>query len=154
MYSLFRGGAIKLLEVNMTVVGVDPLRTVKLRNNLPACPVLSSGIVLPGIWASCSNFALFVKNTGLLRSMCQFSRFTSAYVQPSHWTKVSVRLVQKTVSWFGLMEGVGSGKLSALWKVMWQHSGGEQKISPGSYKDKVSVHPWTCEGRERLCFTT
>lgn len=142
MYSLSRG-AIKLLEMNVTLLGVDPLKTVKLRRNLPDCPALSSSIVL---LEDLEKLQLFC-------SICEKCKFVKKHlpVQQIYFSlcpaftldKVSVGSGQKTVPWIWLMEGVGSGKLSALWRVMWQHSGGEQRLSSGSYKDKVSVHPWT-----------
>lgn len=84
MYSIFRG-AIKLLEVNVTLLRVDPQLSETKEFACLLCSVFWH-CAFRGSGHVCSNIALFVENKSL-RNICQFSRFTSAYVQPSHWTR-------------------------------------------------------------------
>lgn len=133
--------ARKLLQVNIKLLGVVSLTTVRLRRSLPACPTLSSGTVL--MW-----------DLGKLQLFCSIcERYKSVQKQlPVQWINSSlcvclntgqavceVRAEYSPLGWADR----GDWLWKALWRVMGQCSERERRLNPGSYKDKVSVHHWT-----------
>lgn len=84
--------------MNIRLLGVVPLTTVRLRRILPACPLASCCC---GTRTSCSYFALFVKNVSQLRSNCQFSEFNSSLCACLHTGQgvCEVRVEDCTLGW-------------------------------------------------------
>lgn len=130
--------------MNIKLLGVVPLTTVRLRRNLPACPTLSSGSVLLWDLGKLQLFCSSCEKCKSVKKQLPVQSINSSLCACLHSGQgvCEVRAEDFPLGWadgggwlwkaFCSLESNGA----ALWRR-------PERLNPSSYKHKVSLCPWT-----------